>query len=493
MDYLSGKFKLALLSCTGSLTLFPGACMNGSEETIKNPNIILFLADDLGYNDISHYRKMNGSDVAEPPTCQTPNIDKLAAEGIAFTDFYAGAAVCSPSRAALLSGRNATRTGIYNWIPAGSPMHFRTGELTIAEMLKEQEYQTAHFGKWHLTSSFDSQPGPLEQGFDYGLYTQNNAEPSHHNPVNFIRNGVPLGSLEGYASHLVIDEAIGWLKNNLQPEYPFYLNVWFHEPHVVCAAPEEFTSRHTYNKQYYGSIENMDAAIGKLMSFLKDTGLEENTLIIFTSDNGSQVKYSNLPFNGEKCLNIEGGVRVPFIARWKEKIPEGQLTSAIGNFTDVLPTLAELTGASTPDNRILDGESLATVFQNPETGFIRETPVFFYRYFHDPICMLREGDWILTGYDELFDHTKRVNLQLHAKFRPAPEEPRWSQWSFQESHMKTIPNQEPQHYKLHNIAVDPKQENNLADVNPQILNRMKEKMLTLRREMIEEGGNWFQN
>ena len=457
------------------------------------PNIIIILADDLGYNDVSFYRKTHNVESPAPPTSQTPHIDRLAEQGIAFTDFYAGAAVCSPSRSALITGRNATRIGIYNWIPGNSPMHLRTEEITIAELLKEKGYQTAHFGKWHLTSDFSSQPGPLEQGFDYGLYTQNNADPSHHNPVNFIRNGEKIGPQEGYASHLVVDEAIGWLKSNTDPEYPFYINVWFHEPHVVCAAPEEFTSRHTRHKQYYGSIENMDAAVGKLMTYLEDNGLHENTLVFFTSDNGSQVTNSNLPFKGEKCLNLEGGVKVPFIARWKNKIPAGIITDATGSFTDVLPTLATLTNSSIPSDRTIDGVSLVPVLKDPGSDFKRENPVYFYRYFHDPISVLRDGDWLLTGYDKLFTFSNKFNLIEHAKFKPAPGEPRWSQWSFQEEHMKVIPDQEPSFFRLHNVEEDPGQENDLSDEYPQKVAQMKEKMLQLREEMVEEGGNWFEN
>src|SRR5690554_3433883 len=142
----------------GVASLAFGACNNDLHENQKKPNIILILADDLGYNDLSYYRSLSNVKVESPPTSQTPNIDQLAKEGITFTDFYAGAAVCSPSRATLLSGRNATRVGIYNWIPTQSPMHFRAEELTIAELLKENEYLTAHFGKWHLTSDFNTQP-----------------------------------------------------------------------------------------------------------------------------------------------------------------------------------------------------------------------------------------------------------------------------------------------------------------------------------------------
>lgn len=468
------------------------SCVQQTEQTRENPNIILIVADDLGYNDLSFYRSMHASDVSDPPTSQTPHIDKLAEQGIAFTDFYCGAAVCSPSRAALLTGRNATRVGIYNWIPPHSPMHLRNTEITLAEMLKQQNYQTAHFGKWHLTSDFATQPGPLEQGYDEGFYTQNNAEPSHHNPVNFIRNGEKLGPLEGYASHLVVDEALEWISKQKDQEDPFYINIWFHEPHTICAAPGEFTSRHTYRQDYYGSIENMDAAVGKLMQYLDEHNINKNTLVIFSSDNGSRETYSNLPFKGKKTLNLEGGVKVPFIARWTGSLPSGTISNATGSFTDILPTFAQLTGANVPDDLTIDGVSLMPVLEDPHTSFEREKPVLFYRYFHDPICVLREGDWLLTGYDELFDYTHELNERDHAKFKPAEGEHRQAQWKFQKGHQDVLPTQEPRFFRLHNVKNDPGQNRNLADQFPEKVEKMKKTMLSLRREMIEEGGNWFE-
>lgn len=456
-----------------------------------NPNIILIVADDLGINDVSFFRNLNRAVVPLPPTSETPHLDLLAEQGIAFTDFYCGAAVCSPSRAALLTGRNATRVGVYNWIPVNSPMHLRKDEITLAEILKIEGYQTAHFGKWHLTSDFDSQPGPLEQGYDYGFYTQNNAEPSHHNPINFIRNGERTGPLEGYASHLVMDETIAWLEGKKDLKTPFYINIWFHEPHVVCAAPEEYTSRHAYRQDYYGSIENMDAAIGRLLAYMANNGLDENTLIMFSSDNGSQELYSNLPFKGKKALNLEGGVKTPFIARWVGTLTPGKVCSATGSYTDILPTLARLTGAKVPEDRVIDGESLLPAFENPGAPFKREKPIFFYRYFHDPICVLRDGDWLLTGYEELFDYHHDINIRDLAKFKPAEGEPRWAQWGFQQSHMQAIPMQEPRFFRLHNVKNDPGQTDDLVSKYPEKVEQMKQTMLALRKEMIEEGGNWF--
>lgn len=323
-------------------------------ETGK-PNLIIFLADDLGYNDLSCYRT-TGSDLSPwTPTTRTPYIDNLAENGMRFTSFYCGAAVSSPSRAALITGRNATRTGIYNWIPPNTPMHLRNEEITIAEILKETGYQTAHFGKWHLTSEGSDQPLPEDQGFDYSFFTYNNAVPSHKDPVNFFRNGEPAGELKGYSCQLVVDEAIGWLGSRENKDKPFYINVWFNEPHEKVAAPDELTAHHSYNNIYYGAIENLDIAVGRLMDYLKYNNLIKNTIVIFTSDNGSQVYGSNDPLRGEKCFNFEGGIRVPFIISWPDHVPVNTTSEFIGSFTDILPSVANITGTAIPKERKIDG------------------------------------------------------------------------------------------------------------------------------------------
>lgn len=460
------------------------------EHATVKPNIILILADDLGYNDLSSYRKLNQTISDKPPTTQTPHLDRLAARGIKFTNFYAGAAVCSPSRSALLTGRNATRVGIYNWIPNNSPMHLRDQEVTIAEMLKQDNYRTGHFGKWHLTSEGTDQPLPNDQGFDYSFYTYNNAQPSHYNPVNFFRNGDAVGELEGYACQLVVDEALKWLDNSKKESEPFYINIWFNEPHEKIAAPPKLVDRHYYRSDYYGAIENLDSAVGRVQKYLIDNDLDQNTMVIFTSDNGSQVAASNDPFRGEKCFNFEGGVRAPFIVSWPGKTPQGTTSDVTGSFTDVLPTIASLTDSNLPDNQ-LDGVDLSEIFQGEEKALDRESPVFFYRYFHDPVSMLRQDEWVLLGFEAPMPYQKNYNPVRQAKLKPEPEAPQWSMWGFQPLHMEYIENQEINHFELYNIVEDPEQKNDIASRYPDKVMEMKEKMLELKAEMLKEGGNWF--
>jgi len=456
------------------------------------PNVIVLLADDLGYNDLSCYRSANAPQGGNTPTCQTPHIDGLAASGMRFTDFYSGAAVCSPSRAALLTGRNKTRLGIYNWIPPNSPMHLEAAETTIAEMLKANGYATAHFGKWHLTSANMSQPEPLDQGFDYAFWTHNNAQPSHENPINFIKNREEVGELQGYSCHLVVEEAMQWLEGQQQNNQPFYLNIWFHEPHAKEAAPDSLKNRHQRLKAYYGCIENMDYAVGKLLDYLNEQGLDENTVIVFASDNGSQYVGSNDPLRGEKCYQYEGGIRTPFIAHWKGRIPEGKTSDFTGHFTDLLPTLANLTQSQIPEGLLVDGEDLSAVLQGKPGVKQRQSPLFFYRYFHDPVCMLREGDLVLLGYVEPpLPWAEDYDQKATALFQPEEGTPRWSQWNFQENHMEALLEQAPQYFELYDLSEDPSQRNDIAQSQAETVARMKTTMLKLRTEMVAEGGNWF--
>ena len=243
----------------------------------KPPNVIMLLSDDLGWKDLGCY----GGPV------KTPALDALAAQGVRFTDFYSGAAVCSTSRATLLTGRQHIRAGLYGVLQDSiHNEHLLEREITIAEVLKSQGYGTAHFGKWHLgmTSGQRKKPTPAEHGFDHWFATVNGAGPTQHNPVNFIRNGQRVGPLQGYSCQLLVDEAIQWLDDGREPDQPFFLNFWFHEPHAPLAAPDEIVSQYGELKDpaalYSGTIENTDRAVARLLKKLAQMGALENTLII---------------------------------------------------------------------------------------------------------------------------------------------------------------------------------------------------------------------
>ena len=234
-----------------------------SAETPRQPNIVLILADDLGYGDLACFGH---------PTIRTPNLDRLAGQGVRLTSCYSAGANCSPSRAGLMTGRTPYRVGIHNQIPMLSPMHLRAEEVTIATLLRDAGYSTCHSGKWHLNGMFNlpGQPQPGDHGFEHWFSTQNNCLPNHHNPYNFVRNGIPTGPLQGYASELVVDEAIGWLRNGRAVDKPFFLYVCFHEPHEPIRPDPKFSALYNFpddpsRADYYGSISQMDHALGRLM------------------------------------------------------------------------------------------------------------------------------------------------------------------------------------------------------------------------------------
>ncbi len=194
----------------------------------------------------------------------------------------------------MLTGRHHIRTGVYSWISdENQHSHLLLRERTIAEVLKDQGYATAHIGKWHLglPTPKEEKPTPDEHGFDHWFATWNNAEPSHENPRNFIRNGDPVGPLKGYSCQLVVAEAIDWLDQLGDQDQPFFLNVWFHEPHAPIAAPQTITRKYGELRDraavYSGTIDNTDQAIGRLLTRLAEIDDPGNTIVIYASDNGS--------------------------------------------------------------------------------------------------------------------------------------------------------------------------------------------------------------
>ena len=251
------------------------------------PNIVVLVADDLGYGDLGCYGH---------PRIKTPALDQLASEGARFTSFYAGAPICSPSRAALFTGRTPYRVGIRDWIKHDSGVFMPRSEVTIATLLKKAGYTTCLSGKWHLNSQFNGvEPTPGDFGFDHWFATQNNT--SHIDPSNFVRNGKRVGPLKGHASTLVVDEALKFIAG--AGDQPFAVFVMFHAPHEQVATPEEYTSMYSdlddpTMRDYYGSVSLIDAEVGRLLANLDEHGLRDQTLVLFTSDNGPQ-KLARLP------------------------------------------------------------------------------------------------------------------------------------------------------------------------------------------------------
>ncbi|MEZ6065376.1 MAG: sulfatase-like hydrolase/transferase [Planctomycetaceae bacterium] len=391
----------------------------GATEAAERPSFLVILCDDLGYGDLGCFGH---------PAIKTPHLDQLAAEGLRLTDCYSAAPICSPSRAGLLTGRTPSRSGVYSWIASGNPMQLPASERTIAALLREAGYDTCHVGKWHLNGHFNSprhlQPG--DHGFDHWFSTQNNAAPSHENPTNFVRNGEKVGPLTGYSCQVVADEAINWLKGRRGSDAPFFQFVCFHEPHEPIASPPELVAHYPDAvKQgealYYANVENMDAAVGRLLAALDELHLSEGSLVIFTSDNGPETldRYAGAwrshgspgPLRGMKLHLYDGGIRVPGIVRWPGRVKAGQASNVPVASLDFLPTFCELAGVDVPTDKPLDGTSLAGFLRGEELR--RERPLFWHYYggIGNRQVGVRHGDWkLVAGWDGPHDMPAGASL-----------------------------------------------------------------------------------
>jgi arylsulfatase A len=430
------------------------------------PNVVVLLADDLGYQDVGCY----GGPV------QTPAIDQLAKEGVRFTEFYSGCAVCSPSRATLLTGRHHIRTGVYSWISdEAQNSHLLLRERTIAEILKDRGYSTAHIGKWHLglPTKNRSKPTPSHHGFDYWFTTWNNASPSHKNPNNFTRNGEAVGPLEGYSCQLVADEAIDWLDHHRHPKAPFFLNIWFHEPHAPIAAPDKIVSIYGELKDkaaiYSGTIDNTDRAIHRVVEKLKAMGVRENTLIIYASDNGSYREDRTGNLRAKKGSNWDGGIRVPGIFSWPGVIKQNRAVKEPAGLVDILPTLCGLLNLEVPKDRMIDGSDLSTLLQGEANKFRRHQPLFWYLQKSRPIVAMRDGDFSLVANPDY--EISQSNM-------------------FQESWIPIIKTGGYKDFQLFDLSKDPGQIENIASENPELLNKLKAKLLKMNQSIMADGVDW---
>jgi len=352
------------------------------------PNIILIFCDDLGYGDVSCYSSRH----------DTPNIDKMASEGVKFTDFYTSSSVCTPSRASLLTGcysqridMNTNEKGECVLFP-NSPKGLNPDEVTIAEILKEQNYATACIGKWHLGDQESFLP--LNQGFDYyyGIPYSND-----HN-----RDKIPLPLVENYeVIEAPVDQStitkrytqktIEFIEEHKNETFFIYLPHTF--PHFPLYASEDFLGK-TGNGTFGDAIAELDCSTGEILKTICKLNLDKTTLVIFTSDNGGHYYYggNNLPLFGNKGETWEGGQRVPMIAWWPGVIPAGKVSIELCTTMDLLPTIANLANAELPAVKI-DGKNIISLMTNPESS--KSPHEVFYYYQIDQLQAIRYGDWKL--------------------------------------------------------------------------------------------------
>lgn len=438
-------------------SLVMAASFAGFAARAAQPNLILFLADDLGWGDLACYGH---------PIIKTPNLDAFAKQGVRLTQCYSASGVCSPSRSSLLTGRTPHRNGVFTWIAEGAPVHLRTSEITLPKLLKGAGYATCHSGKWHLNGLFNNpaQPQPGDHGYDWWMATQNNAGPSHENPSNFVRNGQPVGRLEGYAAPLVVSEAVTWLKEKRDPAKPFFLAVWTHEPHYPIKSDPKFKALYPgladdVQREHHANVTQMDFAFGQLMKALDEQKLADSTFVFFTSDNGPEGNGTTTPGRGStgglrdrKRSMHEGGIRVPGLARWPGKIPAGSVSEVPVIGSDVFPTMLGIAGVKPPAGRVLDGVDVLPALTGKVAKLDRSQPLYW-----------------------------RLHMAPNAKIAMRVDD-----W-------KILANAELTEFELYNLKTDSAEATDLKSAEPQRFAALREQLLKHNAAVEAEGPDWWKN
>ena len=420
------------------------------ELSAQRPNFLLIVTDDHGYGDVSTYH---------PSDVLTPHIDRLAAEGMLFTSMRANCTVCSPSRAALLTGRFPDRVGVPGVIRThldNSWGYFDPSVPTLASELKAAGYHTGIVGKWHL--GLESPNTPTERGFDFfhgflGDMMDSYTTHLRHGNNYMRRNDEPIEP-EGHATELFSDWAEDYLHARAQRrEQPFFLYLAYNAPHFPIEPPPRWLARvrqrapelDLVRAANVAFVEHLDDSIGRVLATLEETGLAKNTVVVFTADNGGSLPHgqNNDPWRGGKQSHYDGGLRVPFIMRWPDQIPAGSRSDYVGLSFDVFPTFLELAGAQVAGD--LDATTLVPVLSGKSTDAPRD--LYFVRreggaYGGKSYHGLIRGDWKLLQNDP---------------FSP---------------------------FELYNVKEDPQEERDLADKNPKVV---RELMAALRNH-IQRGG-----
>lgn len=377
-----------------------------------SPNIVVILADDLGYADVGAYGA---------PKIKTPNIDGLASEGMKFTQFYVES-LCSPTRAAMLTGSYAKRVGVSTVFWPDSNDGLNPEEITIAELLKEQGYTTATIGKWHLGHLKPFLP--TSQGFDYyfGLPFSNdmgpNARPAKgpYDPLPIMRNEevIERGPDQTQLTKRYTEEAVQFIKKDRNE--PFFMYLAHTMPHVPLYVSEDFKGTSDFG--LYGDVvEELDWSTGQVLDALDEMGIRENTLVVFLSDNGPWLQKGShgglaTPLRNGKGSSWEGGHRVPAIMSWPGEIPENTTNDALTTIMDLYPTLAHITGARVPQDRVIDGKNVWPLL----SGQIGESPHEIYFYYRlKQLQAVRMGDWKLQLEGKRRDYNN-VNFDYSSDF-----------------------------------------------------------------------------
>lgn len=435
---------------------------------VAQPNVVLIITDDQGYGDLA----IHGN-----PHIQTPALDRLAAESVVFDQFYV-TPVCATTRASLMTGRYSLRTGIRDTYNGGAMM--AESEITLAELLKSVNYTTGMFGKWHLGDNYPFRPG--DQGFDESVIhlsggmgqvgditTWFKGDKSYFDPVLW-KNGKPM-AYHGYCSDIFAEQAIHFIENNYKK--PFFCYLSFNAPHTPLQVPEKyydiyrnidpaagfehdprpFTPMNEKDKEdarkVYAMVHNIDENIGKLLDKLEELAISENTIVIFMTDNGPQQQRFNDGMRGLKASVYRGGVRVPLFIRYPAIFENSKPIRETVSVIDLFPTLAEVSGATIPEDRINDGISLLPLLKGEQTN-LENRPLFLYwtrRYpeLYNNMALM-QGDFRLVGHTD-------YNAPIEG-------------------------------FELFNYTEDPYERNNLIEKESQIAMQMKMKMTEMYSDLI---------
>jgi len=387
-----GIAAAGLGACAATVTAHAGAGPR------KPPNFIVIFADDMGYGDLGCYGN---------PTIRTPNLDQMARDGMRMTSFYVAAAVCSPSRAALLTGRYPVRCGMPGNTGPNSDKHLPESEVTLAQALKSEGYRTMAIGKWHLGHQ-RPELLPTGRGFDawYGLpYSNDMRKPfvQTDEPLQLFRNTEPIEHPvnQDTLTERYTDEAVKFIEESGGD--PFFLYLPHSMPHLPVHTSERFRGKS--DAELYGDvIETIDWSVGRIRETLKKQGVEENTLVIFTSDNGPWLNLPDRmlqegnerwyagspgPLRGAKGTTYEGGFRVPMIACWPGVIPAGIESHDVASTMDFFPTLVAAAGGKAPADRTMDGHDIMPLL----TGDGEVPHEYFYYFLGDHLQGVRQGPW----------------------------------------------------------------------------------------------------
>ena len=461
------------------LVLFLSMVLFSCTHKKNAPNIILIMTDDQGWYDAG----FNGN-----TEIKTPWIDKLASDGVIFDRFYSASAVCSPTRASLITGRNPLRMNI----PYANTGCMLNEEITIPEILKNESYNTGHFGKWHLgtltKTECDANRGgrekfsdeysiPTEHGYDTYFCSESKVptyDPMIY-PTNFIKGeskhygwraitnydstkafgtaywkGPDIkeeDNLQGDDSRVIMDRVIPFIKNSVNNNDPFFTTIWFHTPHLPVVSDSihrGYYQNMSLKKQiYYGTITAMDEQVGRLWEKLEELGIAENTIVFYCSDNGPEVNTAGSAgvFRDRKRSLYEGGVRVPAFVIWKDHLKGGRRIDFPAVTSDYMPTILDILEIEYPDNRPIDGMSILSAMKGDETE--RTKPIGF-------ICRPHIS-WVTNQY-------------------------------------KLIRKKEGQDFELYDLLNDPSEKENIIEKQPEVAAKLKEDLM-LWKESVDKSSN----